>query len=363
MARSITKRERKYRDQIAEQERFQEMINHLKYGPKLNKITPVLPEDFSKAQPKTEPEKQVGPSLQTVSEEARHRQRLMDNPDNLFVCDTRSGIVHDRDCKQVKQIPDNCFSVAKWLPYDKNRICINCFKKALIRTSVGSSRKYIDSYRHFFSSLGFTEDLLYKLFIECKTTLISVDMDSVTLKVNDDRWMIVKNNNVIELWHNNYIICDDFSRVLQNDYHLQGAFPQNGSEGAIELISVVCNYSWDAHRMKLEDKKYRYDAKAKYYDAWNGSSNFFVEKQGRFKSKCLYIDIKDKSKQLFKKAGISVKLYNKYNSTAYLKYPLRCCKVKNKDFKNFKMVMNEIRRIGACDYYYDYVVNWFKKKK
>ena len=94
MARSITKRERKYRDQIAEQERFQEMINHLKYGPKLNKITPVLPEDFSKAQPKTEPEKQVDPSLQTVSEEARHRQRLMDNPDNLFVCDTdRKSVV------------------------------------------------------------------------------------------------------------------------------------------------------------------------------------------------------------------------------------------------------------------------------
>ena len=161
MARTITKRERKYADQIAEQEKFQQMIYQLRYAPKLQKITPVLPEDFSKALPKTKPEKQSEPPVQTVSKEARRRQSLMDNPDNLFVCDMRTGIVHDRDCDQIKQIPDSCFSVAKWLPLEKNRICINCFKKALIRTSVGSSRKYIDNYHHFFNSLDYLSNTMF----------------------------------------------------------------------------------------------------------------------------------------------------------------------------------------------------------
>lgn len=359
MARTITKRERKYKDQIVEQEKFQQMIYQLRYAPKLQKITPVLPEDFSKAQPKTKPEKQSEPPIQTVSKEARRRQSLMDNPDNLFVCDMRTGIVHDRDCDQIKQIPDSCFSVAKWLPFEKNRICINCFKKALIRTSVGSSRKYIDNYHHFFNSLDFTEDLLYKLFIENKTSLIRIDMNSVTLKVNEDRWIIVKNNNVIELWHNNYIVCNDYSRVIQNNYHRQGTFPQNGSEGAKEVIAVVCNYSWDTHIYK----KNRYDARLKYYEAWHGSSNYFVEKQGRHKTKVLFVDIKDKSKKLLCEAGLKVKFYNEYNNTAYLKYPLRCCKVNSKDFKTFKKVMDKIRETGACDDYYDYATNWFKKEK
>ena len=300
-----------------------------------------------------EPEQNIIIPIPTA--DMRRRQSLMDNPKNLYICDTRSGIVHDKECNLVAQIPDVCFIAMQKLPRDIDRICRTCYRKALIRTSIGNDRKHMDGYLYFFNNVSFSNRALYRLFIKNKTSLFEVSKNNIKLKVNVDKWMLIKNNGILELWHNNYYICEDFSRVMSDTYHKQAQYRLNDEQGGKVLTDIMCDYSWEEHRKKMIAKKKRLELHEKLNREWQGKTNYFVDKHGIFRSKILYFDINNESEELFVEAEIKVRQLYEQRSGMHLNYPLRCCKVRRKDLEKFKSVMNELKKMSFCEKYQDYV--------
>ena len=123
----------------------------------------------------------------TVSDESRRRQSIMDNPKVPFIFNAVDGTVHDKDCPLAKKIPGKCFRAAHELPKDNEKICPNCFRMAMVRLMAGSDRKHISAYCKFFKRIGFGKGILFKLAVRNKTSLLGISKNQIKLKVNEDK--------------------------------------------------------------------------------------------------------------------------------------------------------------------------------
>lgn len=72
-----------------------------------------------------------------------------------------------------------------------------------------------------FKKLGFTNDLLDKLFIEYKANLISSTKNQIYLYQNQDKWRIIRRNDLLYLYHNNYYVSGDGTRYIMPGFHIQ----------------------------------------------------------------------------------------------------------------------------------------------
>lgn len=84
-----------------------------------------------------------------VSQAARKRASKLSDPRNGYVYSTIERIIHDRTCKRVSRISDDCFEMSKKL-IPGMPMCNLCRRKAWIRLGMGDDTKYIDAYDRFF---------------------------------------------------------------------------------------------------------------------------------------------------------------------------------------------------------------------
>lgn len=293
--------------------------------------------------------------------EARRRQSIMDNPKVPFIFNAVDGTVHDKDCPLAKKIPGKCFRAAYKLPRDKEKICPSCFKMAMVRLMVGNNRKHISAYCKFFERIGFGKGTLYQLAVRNKTSLLEISKDQIKLKTNEDKWILIINNDKIELWHNNYYVCEDNSRILYDTYHKQAVYKKNSPLECKVLSDIILNYSWHKHIELIKAEKAHKKLLEQLKIQWKTRINYQIIKRGFFKTKITYIDIGEKSMSLFNEADIKVyQTRTKKDDLSHI-YPVCFCKVKHKDLPIFKRIMNELKQMSMCEEYQEYVSYCFEK--
>lgn len=195
-----------------------------------------------KAQPRTAP---------VISPEARRRASLMGNPKMKYVISKSTGEKHDRECSCVAQIPDIDFDMVEDFP-GWNSFCWKCARKAVVREGVAADiMKQLDAVMMLFSKMNASMRLIYKLFHVHGGKLFRIEPDRLFVKVREDSWIIQYTPEGCLLYHNNYYVVDEYTRVISKGFHLQSEQPM-----AFHFIcTAITAYSWEEHvRRKKEEK-------------------------------------------------------------------------------------------------------------
>lgn len=180
-----------------------------------------------------------------VSDARRRRTSLMDKRDLRIVFSRIDKIQHDRTCSLVKKISDDDFDMqsrfSTEMPY-----CPVCYRKALIRNAIHvDDMKMVDAYFNFFNRIRAHKNELRRLLINHNAQLSNIQRDSVTIKVNEDSWLIRRTEQgELLLLHNNYEVIDESTRRFKEGFHLQFDF---GDPSFHNLVSIMVGYTWENH--------------------------------------------------------------------------------------------------------------------
>lgn len=71
---------------------------------------------------------------------SRRRQSLLSNYNNKYAYSRTKKIIHDRDCRRVREIPDVDFEMMSEFDRSMNT-CPDCYRKAVVRYGIGDNRK------------------------------------------------------------------------------------------------------------------------------------------------------------------------------------------------------------------------------
>lgn len=215
------------------------------------------PESDAPAQENSLEKKCENAHTDAVSQAARKRASKLSDPRNGYVYSTKERIIHDRTCKRVSGISDECFEMSKKL-IPGMPLCNLCRRKAWIRLGMGDDTKFIDAYDRFFREAYVSNDLLQRLFVDNEVKVKIRDITHMTFDVNGERWMWERVGRKIVLFHNNYIISDIGTRVIKSDYHQQ----TEKANSAVSAVHRMLDYSWDlSHRKKDAELEGKYEAR------------------------------------------------------------------------------------------------------
>lgn len=168
----------------------------------------------------------------------------MSNYNNKYAYSRTKKIIHDRDCRRIREIPDVEFEMISEFDRSMNT-CPDCYRRAVVRYGIGDNRKKLDSYIRVFDLVGFSNKELRKLMVANKAQLLKVDKNNITMKVREDTWKLVCEHDMLVLYHNNYTVNPDFSRTFSKDFHLQREFFIR--EKYKNAIDEIINYTYDGH--------------------------------------------------------------------------------------------------------------------
>lgn len=170
----------------------------------------------------------------------RKRASKLSNPKNGYVYSTVERIIHDRTCKRVSGISDDCFEMSKKL-IPGMPMCNLCRRKAWIRLGMGDDTKFINAYDRFFREAYVSNDLLQRLFVDNDVKVKIQDLTHMTFDVNGERWMWERVDKKVVLYHNSYEISDVGTRVMRKSFHKQKETPIS----AQSAVNKMLTYTWD----------------------------------------------------------------------------------------------------------------------
>ena len=197
------------------------------------------------------PEIQQPKPAPVVSPEKRRRDSLMSRRSMRYAIDP-SGVIHDRDCPHVADIPDKDFSMCEDFPNGKS-VCFTCYRKALIRKGLDLNlTRHMPMVLNVFSRMKANNHDLTLLFIEHNAFIYKIEPDCVYLKVREDRWMVQVSEYGCILYHNNYRKISETQRVMEDDFHLQTITPVMFQAA----VSIMGRYVWNKH-VQFEEKTKR----------------------------------------------------------------------------------------------------------
>lgn len=189
--------------------------------------------------------------IQEVSREEkmrRRRQSLMNNHNNILAYSIKSNtIVHDKDCRLVKYIPDEDLNMLTG--YDGSReFCDKCKRVALLRIATNNDYKYIRKYYEFFKDA--VDNKTLEMFIienNAKFRFTDENKNCIKIKVRDDKWLLKKDDQGnFSLYHNNYVRLEGNKRNFTDGYHLQVQRLKKPKSAYYSII-VICTYSYNDH--------------------------------------------------------------------------------------------------------------------
>ena len=192
-----------------------------------------------------------------ISPERRRRDSLMGSRKMRYAYSAADGVLHDRDCPQVKRIRDEDFRMLADIE-PSMELCSECRRKALLRAAIPiGDAKRITAYLNVFNAIGATNEDIRSLAVVYNAVISDVTLDSVRIKVRDDSWIIRKNQYTLELYHNNYEFLEYYDRIIKQQYHLQQT--RKGDSAYWHLSHIIFHYSWPDHveRMIAEERSRR----------------------------------------------------------------------------------------------------------
>lgn len=180
-----------------------------------------------------------------VSQEKRRRDSLMSNRSMRYAYSSVEKRLHDRDCAEVPKIPDAEFEMLAEYRTDMKR-CWLCGRRAIVRAGVScEDAKHMDAYMDVLRRFGAMSGELHALIIVHHARLFDVQQNSVCIRCGEDTWMLCGDREALSLYHNDYEVQDDYTRLFKSTFHLQQtAAPPHAFRS---LINSIFHYSWADH--------------------------------------------------------------------------------------------------------------------
>lgn len=189
--------------------------------------------------------------IQPVDIWTRRKQSLLDDPRNLFYYGGANGVIHDRDCPELKKIDPKDLQASATGPEELG-YCPRCAYRLYARVACAPVSKEVDAVEHLVRRhhigidrwIHYVEDEGLKLHV--------LSLTEYQASCNKDSWMIrVDADGKMHLWHNNYIHTDDGGRYVTMGLHDQGIVSKN----LILMFDLICHYDWTYHLVPEEDTK------------------------------------------------------------------------------------------------------------
>lgn len=284
-----------------------------------------------------------------VSPDKRRRDSLMDNKRMRYAYSAGDLVLHDRDCPQVAKILDYQFHMLSDYSHEL-KPCPTCRRKALIRAGINTDdAKKITAYENVFKLFGTSTEDLYTLIIENKAELSNVNLNSVNIKVHEDKWILLKDNKSLNLYHNNYDITTDYERILRNSFHQQF----HGSIKSVHYaIKTMCTYSWADHVIRLMTLAYensRKQLRERLADIRNWVK---VEHFSLLNSYFVILDCNSKASRYFRKNKTKANILSR--SPSETPYHVLTCRVRKWNRKKFYTALDQLKEYSVIFDYDEY---------
>lgn len=318
------------------------------YSYLLNKLQNQRQESPVQPQPRISDCK-VAPSVPVISPEARRRASLMGNKNMRYILSRITGEKHDRDCPCAAKIPDAAFDMAADFPGWEN-FCWKCSRVAVIREGLHKDlTKQLDGAVYLFRKMNASTRLIHSLFHEHGGQIFRIDENSLYIKVREDSWILQSEESGCMLYHNNYYVVEDDSRIISDGYH-----PQIDSPMAFHFIySAITSYSWEEHvrRKRAEELAARQEeARNQLFSIPNYIP---IPRLSFFYAYYLVADCKDYIDREIHRSGLPVRLVVKG------RYPDTKCsdtlyRVRKKNRKVFLSIVEEAKDYSVRSCCFDY---------
>lgn len=220
---------------------------------------------LSELQKKSRPEEnETAPSRQKLQTESKidfsQRNSMLSNPEVQFAIVTNKNkqTLHDKTCKQLREIADEKIEFIKKFPQKKYPLCNVCQLSVCLRVGA-RDRDRVKTYKNFFEKTNASAELIYQMYISYGFQTRAQNETTIIVWSKEDTWKIeVKDRygNVI-LWHNNYYITKAGNRKTLPEFHNQ--FPDEQRLKFIKAISCISTYSPAYHIEQKELKQMESD--------------------------------------------------------------------------------------------------------
>lgn len=187
--------------------------------------------------------------IQPVDTWTRRKQSLLDDPKNLFYYGGKDGLIHDRDCPEMKKIDPKDLQASATGPEELG-YCPRCAYRLYARVACAPISKEVDAVEHLVRRhhIGISRWIHYVEDEGLKLHVLS--LTEYQASCNKDSWMIrVDADGKMHLWHNNYIHTGDGGRYVTMGLHDQGIVSKN----LTLMFDLICHYDWTYHLVSEED--------------------------------------------------------------------------------------------------------------
>lgn len=164
-------------------------------------------------------------------------------------------LIHDRDCAKIGNIPEK-----KLIAVDdfskSSKACERCEYKALIRKAClpdGNAAKIITRMFEGDGKNRVGLARLRKYVLEDNLCVTFTDLNTITVKANEDTWQMRKTSETQWcLWHNNYSVVAKGIRIFDSGFHDQGV------KGTLTyLLDHIASYQWNEWHQEASAKNLR----------------------------------------------------------------------------------------------------------
>ena len=192
----------------------------------------------------------------TSNEISRNRNTALSNPEIQFAIVTsgKKQTLHDKTCKQLREIADEKIKFIKAFPQQKYSICNVCHLLICLRIGAKDKNKGKE-YKAFFKKANATNDLIFKTYIDYKLQTRIQNESTIIVWSKEDTWKIEITSQYgdVILWHNNYYIAKDGKRKTLPEFHNQ--FPNEPGLKFSKAINCIAKYSPSYHIEQKELEK------------------------------------------------------------------------------------------------------------
>jgi len=194
----------------------------IKHG-KIKYVTKELPPEYIKAQAK--------------------KQSSLDNYKNKYFYDITAEVYHDKSCECIKSIDPVNFRFSEVLP-EYLKPCRKCRRKIYLREVCYPYVKIIPIVDHYLSKSGIMNYQLEKYAYDFKLKFRYDTPNELIVKGKEDTWIIKGfDENLLVLWHNNYVKTGPNERYITNGFHKQGLEGKN----IYLILEYVNDYTYAKH--------------------------------------------------------------------------------------------------------------------
>ena len=226
---------------------------------------------------------------------------------------------------------------------DGMTMCSDCYQRMWIRSAVSGSGKQLNAYDGIFRRMGATNPDIKKLFRRNHAQLISVRKDEVALRVKDDEWIILFQNGIFRLLHNNYRINKDYSRDFTGGFHPH-KLPLHSNLRSV--IDQICAYSWQEHidRMKRQQHQKAVEKVSMLMEKtvlWR-----YENRLSLIYTEVTFLDCNGRGKKFLRKDGVrfdQVRSIPKTDSKKQASFSKTTLRIRSKDLDKFIRSMWKLR--------------------